>query len=158
MLCCHLQKLPTLSYPNSILLIKTKWSTVILLNIGIRTIENFLIVRDCALRNTQKDYQHHSEFLRRIDMQRNAQRSTHRRFPCANWCETRLSTVAFPVPPLWSNPSHNWTTWILLMIWLSYPTPNSRCQKRPILWWNILHVFGWISTNEMQDPQSELTQ
>ena len=24
------------------------------------------------------------------------------------------------------HPSHNWTTWILLMIWLSCPTPNSR--------------------------------
>ena len=28
-----------------------------------------------------------------------AQWSTHRCLPCANWCETRLSTVAFPVLP-----------------------------------------------------------
>ena len=38
------------------------------------------------------------------------------------------------------HPSHNWTTWILLMIWLSCPTPNSRCKKRPIMWRNIQHI------------------
>ena len=31
-------------------------------------------------------------------MPRNAQTSTHRRLPCANWCETRLVTIIFPVP------------------------------------------------------------
>ena len=31
-------------------------------------------------------------------MQCNTQRSTHRRLSCAMWCETRLSTIAFPVP------------------------------------------------------------
>ena len=105
-----------------------------------------------ALRNTWKDYQRHSELLRRIDMQRYAQWSTHRCFPCA-LCELpwdkvvycRLSCSSLRSTGLSNNPhhkkemkydghhSHNWTTWILLMIWLSCPTPNNRCKKTPIL-------------------------
>ena len=52
---------------------------------------------DEAPRNTRKHYQHHSELLRRIDMQRDALKSTHIRPLCAYWCETRLSTIGFPV-------------------------------------------------------------
>ena len=39
-------------------------------------------------------------------------------------------------------PSCNWTTWILLMIWLSCPTPKSRCKKRSILWLNVITRIG----------------
>ena len=58
------------------------------------------------------------------------------------WC---LSCSSLRSTGLWNNPHHNkemeydghrsrnWTTWILLTIWFSCPTPKSRCKKRPIL-------------------------
>ena len=128
-----------------------------------------------ALQNTRKDYQHHSvELLRRIDMQRNAQRSTLRRLPCVRTGGGRqgclLSPFLFLLAINWTtkqctsqkkcnydgHPSHNWMTWILLMIWLFCPTHNTRCTQRPILWRNTRRVYSWISIEERATPQIEL--
>ena len=80
--------------------------------------------------------------LWRIDMQRNAQWSTLRCFPCANWSETRLSTVAFPVPPGdWLDYETIYITkknWNTLYITVTTVTPG-------FCWW-----FGSLSYAQQQ--------
>ena len=68
----------------------------------------------------------------------------------------RISQVTWIVDSIEQNwnraydgrPSRNWITWILLMIWLSCPTPYSRCKKRTLVWRNTQHVWGWIPIEE----------
>ena len=63
-------------------------------------------------------------------------------FPPCDWLDYETINVP-PKIEYDGDPSDNWTIWILLMIWFSYPKANSRRRKIIILWRNTQHV--WVN-------------